>query len=133
VDLCRPLGDGLEEADQIHLLERLAIVDRVGDLTHQGQHGHRLGARVMDADREVGRARPARRHAHADASAGPRVAVGHERRHLLVAGGEVPDVRLLARGVDQVHDRGAGQAEDVPHALAPQGLDGDLRSVHVPA
>ena len=58
MDLRRPLGDGLEEPDEIHLLEGVPVVDLVGYLAHEGQHGHRLGVGVMDADREVGRAWP---------------------------------------------------------------------------
>jgi hypothetical protein len=123
VDLDRPLGDRLEEGEQVHLLEGVSLDDLIGDLADQGDDRHRLGVGVVDADREVGGARPARGEADADLVGAAGEAVGHVGGALLVADGDVAHAIVLGERVDQVHHRRPRQAEDMADALAGEGVD----------
>src|SRR3989304_346027 len=57
---------------------------------------------------------------------GPRVAVGHEARALLVAGEDVGDVPLADQRVVDGEVVDAGQAEDVADALGAENFDDPL-------
>jgi hypothetical protein len=82
VDLERPLRDRLEEGDEVDLLERFAVDDRVVDLADDGEHGDRLAGGVVHGDDQVRRARPARDQAGGQPARGAREAVGHVPRGL---------------------------------------------------
>ena len=49
--------------------------------------------------------------------------VGHERRTLLMAGGDVTDGRVVAQRVEDVHGLLARDGEDVVAALSPEAVD----------
>ena len=106
--LADDLGDRLDPLDAgVPLRDRLDHPDDVDDLVGflvelvgaglAGDRDHRrpIEEGVGDAGDEVGRARPERRHRDRGAAGEPAVDVGHERRALLVAGGDVarPAVR----------------------------------------
>ena len=63
---------------------------------------------------ELAKARPAR---------GPRVAVGHEARALLVAGEDVRDVVLADQRVVDGEVVDSREPEDVPHPLGTQNFN----------
>ena len=130
MDLHRPLGHRPEEPDQVHLLKGLPVRDVVPDLAGEDQDRHRLGVGVVDPGGQVGRARATGHQAGRQPSRGAGEAVRHERGHLFVADGDVPDLRLPTQRVEQVHGRGSGQAEHVRHTLPPEGLDHHLGAVH---
>ena len=121
----RPARDGLEAIDLVgHLVERAQPLadQRRGDIGHEHEDG--LGAREGFHERRqhVGRPGPGGDHDHARSARGPRVAVGHEARALLVAGQDVCDVVLADQRVVDSEVVHAGEAEDVPHALGTQNF-----------
>ena len=79
----------------------------VGDLAGDAHHRHRVQHRVGDAGDQVRRARSGGRHAHADAAAGARIAVGRECRALLVADQHVAAGLEPVQRVVERHDRAA--------------------------
>src|SRR5690606_36296543 len=84
------------------------------------------------AGHQVRRARAGSRDADADPPAGARVAVGGERRPLLVAHQHMLQRRAVERVVER-HDRAAGVAEERIDALGLECLHQPVRTVHYAA
>ena len=124
-DGLRPARDGLEAVDLIrHLVERTQAFpdERRGNVGHEHEDG--LGARegFHKGRQHVGGPGPGGDHDHARPARGPRVAVGHEARALLVAGEDVRDVVLADQRVVDGEVVDSREPEDVPHALGTQNF-----------
>lgn len=131
-DLDVVLGEPLEDAGDVPLVADAhaepvgRLVARDGDhrdvVSIGGAHAQRLvggpGTDVRDGNRRLAR--------------GERVAGGHRRRHLLVAGGNELHV-ALGDLVEQAQDGRAGQAEGVLHAGGFQRLREDAGASHAPS
>ncbi len=89
-----------------------------------GERDHRDRVQLGGADRgdEVGGARAAGAHAHADLAARPRVAVGRVAAALLVADEDVADLRVVAEDVVDREDDAARVAEQRVGALEDERL-----------
>ena len=111
------LHDRQGDPEDVDFLEGVGAHQVRADLAGDRDHRHAVQERIGDAGDEVGRARARRRDADAGPAGDPPVSVGGERRALLVADQDVGQVRSDQRIVDR-HDRAAGIAEDVLHALA---------------
>jgi hypothetical protein len=125
----RPARHRAEALDLVRDLVEGAEVppDQVGGDVGGDQHD-RDGARVrLDQGRQcVGGAGPGRHQRDAGLAARAGVAVGHERGARLVAGQHVDDVPLAQQRVVDRQVVEPRDAEDVPHALAPQRLDDEI-------
>ena len=95
-----------------------------------GQRDHRDGVQLRGADRghEVGGARAAGAHAHADPAAGAGVAVGRVAAALLVADEDVADLRVVAQDVVDRQDDAARVAEQGVRALEDERLHERVRA-----
>ena len=83
------LGDRTDHAEHVHFLERLRADRGAGDLARQGDHGHTVHVGRCESGQQIGGARTAGRHTHADATCSPRVAVGRVGGVLFVADEDV--------------------------------------------
>jgi hypothetical protein len=114
----RPLGDGPGQRLDVHCLEIFLVQPRPRGLARDAQDRDAVGAGRVQPGDHVGAAGPGGADAHADvAGPGPRVALGHVRRTLDVAGQHVRDRLALAQGRVQRVDRGARDAERVRDAF----------------
>ena len=82
-------GDRPDHADHVHFLEGLRADRGAGDLARQGDHGHTVHIGRCQSGQQIGGARTAGRHTHADATCSPRVAVGRVGGVLFVADEDV--------------------------------------------
>ena len=82
------------------------------DLSREGDQGRAVGGSVGRPEQEVDRPWPERRRAYPGLSRQTAVDLGHERRGLLVADEDVPDLRAVQR-VHQVYILLTWDAEDV--------------------
>ena len=117
------LGDRHRDAADVGLLEGVGADRGAGDLAGDRDHRHRVHVGVGDRGDQVGRARPAGRHADADLAGGAGVALGRVAGALLVPDQDVPDLDRVVERVVRREDRAARDAEDVLGARALQGLD----------
>jgi hypothetical protein len=92
------------------------------DLAGDHEHGRRGGVRGAEPGRGVQQARSRHDERGADAAAGPRVAVGHVRRRLLVARRDEPDRRLVPEAGDGAVELHARETEHHADAFARQLL-----------
>ena len=97
-----------------------ALADLVrGNLRSEEQQAGIAGVSRCEPGQRIEHARPRDHHAHAHPSAGPRVAIGHVRHGLLVAGHHEADLgRPLAQRVDGPVQLHPGHAEHIGHAFA---------------
>ena len=119
-----PARDRTKAVDLVrHLVQRAEVAadERRGDVGHDHEHGHGAGIGLGERRERVGGRRPAGHHDHARRARGARVAVGHERRALLVAREDVADRRLAQERVVDGEVVDPGNAEDVTHALLGEG------------
>ena len=126
-----------------HRLHRLQLVvdlvqhppvhaDEVArDLPRHQQHRRRGGVRRRQSGGRVQHAGPRHHHRRADAAARASVAVGHERRRLLVASADPADAGLVEQGVGGVVQLRARQPENHAHALPVQRLRQGLPARHL--
>jgi hypothetical protein len=122
------LGERPHGADDIdHLKARLArILD--GLLAGEHHHGHRAQMRVRRAGREVERAGPESRQAHARTTGEATVGRGHESGRLLVPRDDELDARLAQR-LDHIEVLFPGHAEDALDPLVLERRDEQVRSL----
>ena len=131
-DALPPLGGPGERVELVVELVQDAdlLADLVTrDLSGDHQHRRRGGIRGVQAGRRVEQAGPRYRHRHADAAAGPRVAVGHVGRGALVAHGDEAE-RLVAERGDDAVELDAGKPERHLHAFASESLDDRFTTGH---
>jgi len=96
---------------------------RARDLPRDHQHGRGGGVGGAEPGGGVQEPGAGDDQRGADVAPGPRVAIRHEARRLLVARRDEVDARLVAeRGEDAV-ELDAGKAEDHPDAFAVERLD----------
>ncbi len=118
---------GQSDAGNVDLLERVGAENLARNLAGDAEQRDGVKHGGSDASDHVGRAGSGGGNGHADFARGPRVAVGHVRRTLLVADENVADGEFAQRVVDG-QNRAAGVAEDLAHALAFEGGPEDLGS-----
>ena len=125
----RPLGDGAEHGDRVHVLVALLVQPLGAGLADEADHGRAVHVGVGDAGHEIGGAGAEGAEADARLAGQPAVDVGHEGRRLLVATEDEVDVAL-----DQRHHHVgvllAGNAEDVGHALGFEAPDQKIGRFH---
>ena len=114
----------------IELLERAAVELAGRHVAGHRQERHRIEKRVGERDRQVGRARTARREGRGRLAGDAVVDVGHEAGDGLVMHRDGLDVvRALVERVDELDVAVAAQAEHVGHLLADEIVDDDLAAV----
>ena len=96
------------------------------NIGHEDQDGLAVRKRFHEGRQHIGRAGAGGDDDHSGPARGPRVAVGHEARALLVAGEDVGDVVLADQRVVDGEVVDAGQAEDVADALGAENFDDPL-------
>jgi hypothetical protein len=104
--LDRRVGD----AGDVRLLEAVLAEHGPDDLAAENDQRHRIGQRREQARHRVGGARARGHDHHAGLAGRARVAVGHVRGALFVAGEDEPDLRFV-EGVKEGDGRAAGQPE----------------------
>ena len=124
------LDDGHGDAHDVGLLEGVRADDAARDLARDDDHGHGVHVGGGDAGDGVGGAGARRHEDHADLARGARVAVGHVRGALLVAGEDVMDLLGVVERVVDLDGLAAGVAEDGVHALGLEAGDDGLRPGH---
>ena len=124
----RPAGDRFD----VDCLEVLLVEPRARRLAGDAQDRQQVGDGSVEASDHVGPGRAGGAEADADiAGHGPRVAVGHVRGTLDVAGQDVADAAMLAhRRIERI-DGGTGHAERHPHPLLLQDPNRGLCGRHL--
>ena len=125
----RPLGDGPEHGDRVHVLVALLVEALGAGLADEADQRRSVHVGIGDTGHEVGRARAEGAEADAGLAREPAVNVGHEGGRLLVAAEDEVDVALHQRH----HHVGvllAGNAEDVGHALGFEAFDQKIGRFH---
>ena len=125
----RPLGDGAEHGDRVHVLVALLVEALGAGLADEADQRCAVHVGVGDAGHEIGGARAEGAEADARLARQPAIHVGHEGRRLLVPAQDEIDVAVHQRH----HHVGvlfAGNAEDVGHALGFEALDQKIGRFH---
>ena len=122
-----PFGHGVEHEDEVDTLMRLLVDPVQPDLSREGDQGRAVRGGVGGPEEEVDRPRPERRRAYPGLSRQTAVDLGHERRGLLVADEDVPDLRAVQR-VHQVYILLTWDAEDVLYTFVLKTTHDQLRS-----
>jgi hypothetical protein len=124
----RVLGDRHRDADDVGLLERVRAHQAGEHLT--GDRDDRDGVHVGVRDRgdEVRRTGAGGGDGHADLAGGGGVPLGGVPAALLVAHEDVAQLGRCHQGVVDLHDRAAGNAEDVGDAEELEGAHDGLRA-----
>ena len=116
------------------VLEGAAAVERRRRLADQRQHRNPAGQRLTQAGNGIQTATARSRGDDAQTGAAAAVAVGHRRRGELVLGQYGGDVVVEVRGIVEILDVGAVDAEDVFDAgrrqIADDVVDNPMRSGH---
>ena len=127
VDLGDPFGHLTEEAAEIDLLEGLALGHVARDLADEQDQRGRILMRGMDADRRVGRARPAGDERDAGFAGHLAVGLGHVcHAAFLAADDEVDRVHRVVERVQGCEVALARHAIDGIDAVQLQAVDEDL-------
>ena len=114
----------------VQLLEGAAIELGGRHVAGHREERHRIEIRVAEADRQVGRARPAGGEGRDRLAGDPVEDVGHEARDRLVMGRDGLDVLgALVQGVDEADVAVPAQAEGVGHLLLDEIVDDHLTAV----
>ena len=116
------LGHRQRDAGDVDLLERVLADQRTRDVAGDRDHRDRVQLRRGDRGDEVGRARAAGAHAHADPAARAGVAVRRVAAALLVTDEDVPDLGVVAQDVVDREDDAARVAEQDVGALDDERL-----------
>ncbi len=125
----RILGNGLHEADVVHLLERAASKIDEGTLPADAENGGVRAPRVCHTRYGIRHPGPRRHHRHADlAGIQPRPRVRRVGRRLLVAHVDDADALVQAAVVDG-HDVPAAQRENALHARILQRTRNEFTAV----
>ncbi len=124
-DLLRPLGDRLEHADLVDLLEGVHVLADGRARAADGDERRRVGPRVGHARHEVGGAGAGAAHAHARALLDPPPRVGRVRGRLLVVRVDGADAHL-DQGALRLEHGPAHQEEQRVAALVDEGAGEDL-------
>jgi hypothetical protein len=125
-----PLRHRAEDGAIVDFLERLASVHVGSDLADEDDHRGRILHRRVDADRGIGRARPARDKAQPRLSGQFAPGRRHEGGTAFVAAKD--ELQRPARVVERVEHREiafAGHAETAPGAEGDQAVDEELATV----
>ena len=109
------LRDRPDETEDVGLLEGVAAHERRRHLAGDGDHRDAVHVRAGETGDEIRGARTRCRDAHAHASGGARVAVGHVGGTLLVTHEDVMDRRVVGEGVIEREARAAGVAKGQVH------------------
>jgi hypothetical protein len=121
------LDHGQAHAEHVDFLERIRAHQARRHLAGDREQRHRIEIRVREPGQQIGRAGPGGREADADAAARARIAVGGQRRTLLMPHEDVLERRIHERVVDR-HDGAAGVAEDGVDAFGFQRVEQMLRA-----
>jgi len=118
--------------ETVEQLARFLVGDASLILRGDEQDGNRRAGRFAETGRGVARPRPWNNQTDPRPTRGPRIAVGHERRGLLVPDQDVTNLIpiLIERIVDPL-DMPAGHTEDGVHPLRNQAANQDLSTDHV--
>ncbi|OQB90922.1 MAG: hypothetical protein BWX86_02129 [Verrucomicrobia bacterium ADurb.Bin122] len=124
------LHDRHRHAEEIGLLKRHFSDVFLENLAGDRDHRDGVHVRVGDGRDEIGCARTAGGHAHADLARDARVGVGGKPATLLVAGEHHADLAAAGKSLVQLQRAAAWIREDHIHALAQQTLDDAVRALH---
>ena len=124
-------GDVLEQRLQIHFLLIMSADGGARLLTYNGDDGHVIHLRVVQAGQQVDRTRPGSGVAESDLAGELGVGRGHKGRHLLVANLDVLEavLDLLQRHVETT-DAIAGVAVDALDSPLLQAMPHEVADVH---
>src|SRR5262249_34327895 len=122
LDVAEVLGEGLESAGLLVLvvIAGTLAAARRGDLPANEEHRDGIGEGRGQWRGGVVEGRSAQGEADAGLAGGAGVAVGHERRCLLVSGQNMADARLPVKRIVDRRELPARVAEDVSHAVLAQ-------------
>ena len=137
VDPRRPFGDGREHCGEIHLLERLAIARAAIDVADEQDHRLRILHRDMDANRRIGRARPAGDEGDPRPVRQRAVGARHEGDATLLPAGDDVDFGRIDQRVEHRQEALPRHGEDPVAALQGELIDQDAAAgadggLHVP-
>ena len=130
IDALRPFGETAQRRELIRefMQNAMALADFMRrDFTRDTQHRRVAGVGRAQRARSVEHAWSGHAGVHAHLARGFRVAIGHVRGTLLVAAADVRNcVAAFMQRIEQLVDMHAGNAKDLPHAVANESFDNSL-------
>ena len=121
------LGHRQRDAGDVHFLKGIGAQHFASHLAGDADQRNRVQHGGGNAGHHVGGAGAGGGNGHTDAAGGPRIAVGHVHRALLMAHQDVADGKFAQRIVGR-QDRSAGIAENLAYSFAFERCPDNLRA-----